>query len=80
MRGALRTTASVASTLPGMNTNSYPLRFDNARTTHSKLGRQPRNGYPTRAMAVASEIFIFTKFDSTVLPSKRGHGIEVRIH
>jgi hypothetical protein len=80
MRGAVRTTASVASTLPGTNTNSYPLRFDNARATHSTSGRRPWTGCPTRAIAVTSGIIIFTTFDSTVLSSRRGHGIEVRIH
>jgi hypothetical protein len=79
MRGSVRTTASVASTLLAMNTNSYPLRFDNARATHSAFGRQPWNDCPTRSMAVTSEIIIFTKFDSTVLLSRRGHGIELRI-
>ena len=79
MRGAVRTTASVASTLLAMNTNSYPLRFDNARATQSAFGRQPWNDCPTRSMAVTSEIIIFTKFDSTVLLSRRGHGIELRI-
>ena len=76
MRGSVRTTASVASTLTKVNTNSYPLRFDNARATPSAFGRQPWNGCPTRSMAVTSRIIIF---DSTVLLSKRGHGIEVRI-
>ena len=80
MRGSVRTTASVASTLTKVNTNSYPLRFDNARATPSAFGRQPWNDCPTRSIAVTSEIIIFMKFDSTVLLLKRGHGIEVRIH
>jgi len=67
MRGFVRTTASVASTLTKVNTNSYPLRFDNARATPSAFGRQPRNGCPMRSMAVTSGIIIVTKFDSTVL-------------
>jgi hypothetical protein len=80
MRGAVRTTASVASTLPKANTNSCPPRFDNARATHSEFGRQPWNGGPTRSMAVTSEIIVFMKFDSTVPLPRRGHGIDVRIH
>lgn len=79
MRGAVRTTASVASTLPGMNTNSCSLRFDNARATHSEFGRQPWSGCPTRSIAVTSETIVFMKFDSTVPLLRRGHGIEVRI-
>jgi hypothetical protein len=80
MRGAVRTTASVASTLAGMNANSCPLRFDDVRATHLKFGREPQHGCPTRAMAVTSEIIIFTKSDSTVLLIKRGHGTEIRSH
>ena len=79
MRGSVRTTASVASTLTKVNTNSYPLGFDNARALHSAFGHQPRDGCPIRSMAVPSGIIIFTKLDSTVLLLKRGHGIEVRI-
>jgi hypothetical protein len=78
MRGSVRTTASVASTLLEMNTNSCPLRFDNARATHSKFGRQPWSGCPTPSMAITSEIIVFMKFDSAVL--LQGHGIEVRIN
>ena len=78
MRGAVRKTASVASTL--LETNSYPLRFDGARATHSEFGHQPRNGYATRSMAVTSGIIVFMKFDSTVLLPRRNRGIGIRIH
>jgi hypothetical protein len=76
--GSVQAAASVASTHPGMSTNARPLRF--ARAADSEFGRKPRNGCPTRSMAVTSEINVFMNFDHPVVLPKRGHGIEVRIN
>jgi hypothetical protein len=63
-----------------MRTDARPLHFDNARATCSEFGPRPWNDCPARSMAQTSEIIIYMKFDRTVAPPKRGHGIEVRIH